>query len=817
MSYTTQLGPFGGIIRSVAPVFVPRTAAQDARNVRIENGDLSTRYGWTNFAAARAGFTSILGMDFAPGWVAGAYTNAFLAVLNLGGTRKPFELSMAGAWTEITDGGTPLALPDGDYVTKSFNGDALVLRRGGEIYRHSVGVFDSWDQVDAPRPVNLTGSVNLSFETAEDLSAYTPGPNVSWATATAANVLDDGTANNWASFDSVSGTTLVLARGWVNNAGIPPMVHLKPVGAPLDWSAQDQITITTEFDGLTGGGLTPELQYGVEVQLVNADAIPKTLMMTVTTEHVNLGGAKTRTTITASFPPGTTMSDWDNVDQIRVTLHPQNNAAGTGTLKVQQIALGTVAAGSGPSIGADPYRVRFGLVSYDGERDIESAEVLWGDYRKLDPAQRWFSDSGTAFLGNIPTVAAIHSGESQVTACRVYVQFEDDQIARFVGGVKTTDAGLKVDKSYGVLRSLPARFAHEPTPVGAATCMSPFKAFMAYGYDQPGVNIKMSAINQPGRLARNTDSLSDKEAGASFVLADGFDDAPQDLIGAGDVLFALGRRAVYASYGNIPSEMSPFRIVPKTLGVLGRVACMFMGDDGIPGVAYVGTDQEIWFVQAVAGVREDFGYPVYSLTEAVRGMVREKLTQTENPDVNKLRIGIDERTDSLWLTYESRAMVLRRANLIDGKRSWEFYEYAGGPWLTSVFADRYGHFAVRASGAVDIFEFGTGGAAITGTNRDGGSAMPQAQWLSSRMPGPRRRVRGALVTKAPGSTCLLEIRSDALNQVYAFAAGRPYRRFSQNQVGRDHAVMVLLNEGDGPVSLIALEEVARSERKDEGS
>jgi hypothetical protein len=816
MSYTTQLGPFGGIVQSLSATFIPRTSAQDARNVRIENGDLATRYGWTNFAAARAGFTSVLGMDFAPGWVAGAYTNAFLAVLGLGGTRKPFELSLAGAWTEITDGGTPLALPDGDYVTKSFNGDALVLRRGGELYRHSVGVFDSWDQVDAPRPANLTGSVNLSFETAEDLSAYTPGPNVSWATATAANVLDDGTANNSAVFDSVAGTTLVLDRQWITNAGIPPMIHLAPVGAPLDWSAQDQITITTEFEGLTGGGLTPELQYPIAVQLRNADGSPKTVNMDVTTEHLNLGSGKTKTVITAKFPAGTTMSDWDNVAEVRFTLHPQNNAAGTGTLKVQQIALGTVATGAGPGIGTDPYRVRFGLVSYDGERDIESADVLWGDYRKLDPAQRWFSDAGTAFLGNIPTVAAIHSGEPQVTACRVYVQFEDDQIARFVGGVKTSDTGLKVDKSYGVLRALPARLAHDPTPVGAATCMSPFKAFMVYGYDQAGVNIKMSAINQPGRLARSTDSLSDKEAGASFVLADGFDDAPQELIGAGDVLFALGRRAVYASYGNIPGEMSPFRIVPKTLGVLGRVACMFMGDDGIPGVAYVGTDQEIWFVQAVAGVREDFGYPVYSLTEAVRGMVRDKLTQTASPDVNKLRIGIDERTDSLWLTYENRAMVLRRANLIDGKRAWEFYEYAGGPWLRSVFADRFGHFALRASGAVDIFEFTTSGAAITGTNRDGGSAMPQARWKSPKMLGVRRRVRGAKVTKPAGATATVEVASDDLIRAYAYAGAQPYRRFSQNQTGRDVVVTVLLGEADGPVSLIALEEFARQERRDEG-
>lgn len=369
------------------------------------------------------------------------------------------------------------------------------------------------------------------------------------------------------------------------------------------------------------------------------------------------------------------------------------------------------------------------------------------------------------------------------------------------------DAGEKIQikDNRTTLLAKPERILTELTPIGAPSSIAVFKGFVAYGYETPSKNVKMSAVGQPWRLSRADDTLADLEAGASLSIADGFDDFPRELVGAGDVLFAFGDRGVYASYGARPLEMSPFQLVPKSKGILGRAACRFMGDEGMPGVAYLGVDQELWLIKSAAGTRQDYGFPVEELSFEMRGAIRAYLTQTDAPDTAKIGIGVDLLTDSLWLTYENRALVYRRVTAIDGRRSWEYYEYAGTGWNKVALDHPFGIRAVRTTGQVDSLERTTGGAAVRGTNRDGGSAMPEGKWQSGVISTPRVRMFAAVMRGAENGTCRMTMQSTEHTATYTLPASSRRIRFAMEQKGLEHSITVLMNEAEGPLSMVELE------------
>lgn len=808
MGSVLEIRPFGGLVTSVADGLVAPRFARRMVNCRIEDGSVRSRRGWRNVSAAGGSFAGLKGIDYVAGYAGiGDSRETYLAFEDRGGTVKPYEANVASlARSEVTDDGTPLSLGDGEFASVGFNGEALALKRGDRVWRHSLGELTDWRELDAARPNDLTAPVAVAFETTEAVGSATPGSAAGWTGATGANIGTVAGSGVTVTHDSV------VTDEWKLNItcgnGIPMTMKLQLV-ADQDWSGAGKLNFEFRWPKAYS-------KFDNSVTLVLTNSVGTTVTM-VCSHTLALVGGTYVLAVEATFPTGYTPADWLVTRYLTIGL--TGGASGSAHIYTLSAVTpsGTSSSGGEPTLGMDAvtYKVRFGLASYDGERDVESETVDWSGWFRINPAQRYFHETDNDFFGNVPVVTVQHSGEAQVTACRVYVQFEDDMLARLAGTVALATATLTIDLPYGTLINLPVRIAHEPTLVGAAYCLATYKGFVVYGYDQGGKNVRMSAVGAPGRLARGTDSAEDLEAGADQSLADTFDDAPRWIGGAGDALVVLGKNAAYASLGTLPVAMSPLREIPKSKGVVGpRAACRWTDDSGMPAVVWVGADFEVWMLQIVRGVREDYGEPLAELTLDVRGQVREFLLQTETPVAAQVTVFVDPRDDALWVAYGPRAMVLRKPSVVEGKRPWELYEYAGGSWLLWSGGPR-GVRAVRSTGAYDEFERNwSTGAEIVGTNRDGGSAMPTAEWETGELLGPRRRWFGATVFRLGNAGVTVTVTSsEKTATAYVVADSVEHVRFHRLQAGRSHKLTLELDENSAPVQAVAVEEWKRGKRR----
>lgn len=819
-----NFGPFLGVMSEVNPTGLPLNYATASLNGRFEDGLFRTRRGWRNWVAANGSFTAWHGAGFVRGYAAvGDPKKALIVIENRGGTRKPYEINLdTGAKSEITDSGTPLNLTNGDYEAISFNGDAIVFRKGGTVYRHAIGTLTSWLALDADRPANAsTPTIGSLYEPPTSPVSGTP---FSWTGATGADVTDL-VLYSWGSVETLDGSSYPmpapesgdygrLSTGNINGASSYVCEVSAILGGPLDWSDQEYILCPFVLDSQLGNRTLSINSCSIQVSLVNSSGTEQAL--TETWEGYNVKGL-----VSAigkfTIPAGANSAVTSDVTKLKFVLTYTISGTVTApnyfrsTINIGEITPTVEGAGvyTPPALSGDEKRVRFGIVHYDEERGVESAEPTPSAWMKLDPPNIWFTDSNV-FMGDSGiTVSGFGPSGLPGTTSRLYVQFEDDAVWRLIGKKDGASPSWSITETFGVLSAYPARIDHEPTPVGSPSCAATYKGFVVWGYETGGQNVKMSAVGSPGRLARNTDTAGDLEAGATWSLADGFDDAPKWFGGAGDALIALGARAAYTSIGDYPVQMTPFKRIPKSKGVLGTCACRWTDDAGMPGVAYLGADLEVWKLLIVRGSANDYGEPLIELTKGIRGKVREFLLQTETPDLTKLAIGVDERTDSLWLTYADRAMVLRRATVTDGQRAWEFYSYAGGDWAKWVFAENHGIKALRTTGQIDEFERRSDtNAELTGTNRDGGSAMPTAYWEhAGRTDVARERWFSARVYRPAATTCTLKISSNgnALVSYPVSAALSGMVRFSQNQVGYRHTFRIEIGETDGAIERAIVE------------
>jgi hypothetical protein len=784
------IGPFGGLLTAITAHALAATRAQYLRNVRIESGRLATRNGFANLAAAPGGFTACIGLDYIKGYEdLTTSKEAFLSIENRAGTVKPYEIHpVTGVRSEVQHSGAPLSLGLGEFKAVSFNGQSLVLKRKSAVYEHNVGDLDHFVNVDRDRPANLGAGPSVAGEVTEPIVGTAPLTTISWAALAAVT-----NATN-AVFVAVNGTGFDMNRGPVAPANQQIGGFRAALPAAVNYTNLKKMTFT--FSGVIG----PLSGFGLS--LVNN--LGATFALTCT--HTYSYGLSAE--VTAEVPDGADLSAFASTTHLdfiipgtkQSVVDPNNYADEYTISEIEPFEQG---ASTIPTVSGTAKRLRFGLAPYDDLRDQESVDVTAGAWIKIDDAPtRYFTDGG-AFLGNYVEITA-PTVTAPATKMRLYVQFESDSIWRKVA---TLSAGqlIQIKDNRTTLLAKPERILTELTPIGAPSSIAVFKGFVAYGYEAPSRNVKMSAVGQPWRLSRTDDTLADLEAGATLSIADGFDDVPRELVGAGDVLFALGDRGVYASYGARPLEMSPFQLVPKSKGILGRAACRFMGDEGMPGVAYLGVDQELWLIKSAAGTRQDYGFPVEELSFEVRGGIRTYLTQTASPDTAKMGIGVDVLTDSLWLTYENRAMVYRRVTAIDGRRSWEYYEYAGTGWNKIALDHPFGIRAVRTTGQFDSLERTAAGADVRGLLRDGGVAMPEGKWQSGVISTPRVRVFAAIMRGAENGSSRLTVASTEHTATYTLLANKRRLRFAMEQKGLEHSVTVLMTEAEGPLSMVEIE------------
>jgi len=841
---------FRGAATSVAAHLLPNNVAADTHNVRSEDGTLRVRNGIRSVAASFSGTPK--GIHHARGYDNSYnFREEYVGFRSSGGSVKPFSINVdTGVGTEITDGGTPLALANTEWIGENFNGEALYLTPGGDVYRHAVGTNTSWSLLDPGQPNQFTTGnyPRLTFEKTESGNTSTTETAFSWAGFVGAGFADNGGSGVCpTAFGSVSGSSVVIDA---NNGGILYTwydfdLDMNAATAGIqDWSNATGIQFTlSRTDGdrwLGGSGLDWPWAIGsgnARIWLTDNAANTVELTGSVQTIVDEMGDYSYRFLL--DIPVASRGTQWTDSRYLQIRL-PSNGTGVTPATRDYDFSISEVTVQAAGSTIATPdlVGIRFGAVAYNEEYDAEAVNPTFSDEVdiSIEDASRYFANTATAtFLGNVCTLTipaaqvTTLQAAAGVTHIRYYVAFMDEGTAtsytmRLMGvqEVDAVDAGTyEVPYTYEELRALPLREEKigEYIEVGNPVCMAAYRQWMVWGYAGGIANIKHSRVGKPYALASTSDDAGggdlpeDQNRAATFTLADDFADQPVSMVGTDSSLYILGTEGVYVQSGPKPYQLTPPRRVPGALGTLGlRSACTWRSDNGIEGVAYISKDAEsVWFLVASA----DFGtaepsFSLIELTAGIRGKLKTFLFQSSAPTVDKVYIFHDQRDDALWVTFQNRAMVLRRKNTFQDFRTWEFYTYniTSGTLTDWVARQEHGLRCLKSDGSLYEAERrkSTNFTEITGTGRDDGGNVPAGRyWRSKVFIGPRRRSFRARVERItmtePTDVTLFCDRIPA-GQTITVAATDKYKRFGQLAHGHKHEYQIVVTEGQAGLQVL---------------
>jgi hypothetical protein len=833
--------------------------AGDTHNVRLEDGSVRVRNGIREVAASFSGTPK--GLHFAIG-----YDNSYVKKEEYvgfrlsGGSVKPFSIHVdTGVGTEITNGGTPLALTSAEWIGENFNGKALYLRPGGAVYRHEIGNNTSWSLLDPGQPNQfLTGNYpRLTFEKTESGDTSTTGTTFSWAGFTGGGFADNGGSGVCpTSFGSVSGSSVVVDA---NNGGILYTwydfdLDMNAATAGIqDWSNATGIQFTLErddFERWQQGG-TNDWPWAIgsgNARIWLTDNAANTVELTGAVQTIVSESGRYSYRFILEIPVASRGAQWSDSRYLQIRL-PANWDNGVASSAAQRDTDFSVSQITVQAVGAsittpDTVGIRFGAVAYNEEYDVEAVTPTFSEQVNIsiEDASRYFAPTATAtFLGNVVTLTI---PEAQVTTLqaaagvshiRYYVAFMDEGTATSytmrLMGVQDVDAvgagTYEIPYTYEELRELTLREEGigTYTAVGTPVCMAAYRQWMVWGYAGGIANVKHSRVGVPFALASTSDDAGggdlpeDQNRAATFTLSDNFADQPVSMVGTDSSLYILGGQGVYVQTGPKPYQLTPPRRVPGALGTLGlRSACQWRSENGIEGVAYVSKDAEsVWFVVAQASF--DTGEPSHALQEltaGVRGKLKTFLFASTAPTVDKVYIFHDQRDDALWVCYENRAMVLRRKNIFNKGRAWEFYTYNITTGTLTDWAARQEHGLRCLKSTGSLYEAerrkSTNFALIAGTGRDDGGNVPADRyWESGEFLGTRRRAFRARVERQTDSeavTVTAYTDREPSGQSITIAANDKYKRFGQFAMGQSHRYRLTVTEAQAGVQLLEIEERA---------
>lgn len=775
---------FGGIVSAIDRRLVPDGAAFDSLNVVTVNGRAAHRPGWEQVGAAPSGFTGTAHTVWPlKGSTSSSSLDEFFTVVNRGSGYRPWSVDPAtGAYTEIKEQTVSVALTGGEWQAIVFDGVAYCFLPGGDVYKHDVGDDDDFELVDAARPDDLYGTLAILFSATETSGAKVDGTAIAWTGATGSTVVADAPAST-GSVSVVSGWLQFATTGWSSGSAVKWTFTFP--GGVADLSAQNSVRFTVRWPSGNNEYSIPA-GYPV-VKLVNADGSPVTQTLTVTTATKSLVGSYWNILVEAEFEAGFDPALWDNTAKMELTLWGENSA-GNDIMEVSQLV---PMSGGALTPSADVVRCRFGIVSYDGSRDVEGENVLPGGWMRLDPAQRWYADNEDTFLGNVPQVQVPHSAEAQVTATRVYIQFESDGLWRLVETVAEPTGTLDVDMPYSILAALPTRVNLAANPLGEVVCACSYRGWTVWGKARGTSNLLHSAVGNPTKLARSSDDTEDVSRGANWTLADDNSDEPLWMGQAGRALVILGRLAAYVQTGDFPSTMSPSARLAQSKGLYGRhAACRFRDQVGNPGIAYVAKDMRVYFLTATQVDPDgEYGFKVEEMGAQVRDEVKTFLGSGSAPDAERLFMFADEYTDSLWVCYGAKALRLSTRSLVDGQRHYgkhTFTHSGGASWRGFCSHPDHGVRAIRSTGAIDTIWRDVDGVEITGTTMDNGAAPPAAYWQSGLFTSEdRRSVQTVRVERTTTTAIGCVVESDRANDTLTVPASTDHARVAWNVMGRD--------------------------------
>jgi len=821
-----QFGPFGGVVKGVAPSHVPAPYAQDARNVTIRGTRAEPRPGYAQLSAAPSGHTATSLLAYVAGNQSGSLAEELLTIETRSGNTRPYSVNVTtGARTEITEGGVSQSLTPGVWECLAYEGRAILHRRGaGSVYAHTIGQANDFELLDQPRPADATAPVVMEFEDQEEgTETPTPPTSYSWSGLTAPDVTDNGGSGVCpVAFDAQASdhVDILPANGGTLYQWYDLTLDLTgtTTGAADLSTATDIIVIIERTDGAKWLA-PPATPWGWSIGSGNAQLwIENDVATVVELENggvfeANSGGY--RYELRGRIPVASRGAQLTVTEKLRLRLPgngDSNTVAADRDKKFRIRAVAIVAPVITPpsnTLGTPNERVRFGYAPYDSRRDVESENVTAGAWMRLESPNRYGADvsSAATFYGNTPTLSTDAPGVP-ADSVRWYYQRAADNTWRLLATRPVADVSIAVTLTKAALDVLPERVAPAAKPLGSPLYAFTHAGSVWYLLDRGTANIAISYQGIGERLNKDTDDLEDASRGATWTLADNAGDAPQWGASAGQAAIILGQRGAYSMFGLTPTTMTPPKKLAESRGVYGRAAARWRLPNGQPAVIYLAEDRNLWLAYAAEGVAGDAGGYVEEVSPLNRGLVAEWLQITSATDPMTVALAVDPVADSCWIVKGTRAVVLRAPALVDGQRPLELMEYAGSGWTHACTDPRRGVRLARVNGALDTLErHPTTFEPLVGTNRDGGTPMPEAHYTPARIVAPRARMQRVKVMRpVEADTVAVTVTSKEKTATsYTIAGGRRSVRTSQKQIGDWHDVKLTMQEGHGGIDLVAVE------------
>lgn len=819
-----QIAPFLGLITSIDPRSIPASNASDLSNVRVEDGALRVRYGYRNRVAAHANYQgNVYGFEYLQGYntTTGAEVEEFVSYEQILGVVRPMSINpTTGVKTEILDdGGAVVSLNANEWkaipwqdVSYHINPNASTTA----VYRHAIGDSTSWVAVAPPTaPSNLMWTISYGGPTAPysdlNFTGVNTATNVTYTNpATSANTTNGGTTwtqGHAANAHTVNGGNAAFQIDLsASSGGIRNFVNNDIFGIDVTHGAVMQIDWST-----------------CNLQFINNDGSPVTITGAATRFTSIAMGSVRQTCVRFDFSAVKDRADWDNIRYIKLSYRILASSATASSNNVSfRVTIG------GIWVTNNLFNDVFAATYYDSTTQRESGQSphlvipntqLYGMMMPLNTGQPAADGLGVHLDIEVP-----QTSQSGVDFVRLYRVHTTGAVTRYYRVNETAEVtGVATTVQH---RQTFAEDLLETTyTLGAGgftnvQCATPFKGWVVWGYKGGVTNVKHSRIGEPELLANPNDDLeNDDNRGATFTLADDADE-PQSMHGAGDVLIILGKRGVYAQVGDRPSNMSPPKKLPMSKGVANRFAsCRYRDENGNYGVAFLDAAGEVYLALVDHTFNEQGGYKIVELSQDIRGTLKSFLADAQSlTSFATARVFTNEADSSLWVVMGSRAAVLRRANLLDGKRYWELYNYTTGGTIKYVAAStKWRIHWFRSGGQIDEVEYNSSTAAyIEGTSRDGGSAMPASSiyWTSKVFANDNSRIDVVDVERDTlTNTPIVTLVSTRQTSSKTLASGKRRTRFGPLQQGTEHKVKIAMTEGDAPIRRIVVEGVGPLSRR----
>lgn len=738
-----RIGPFRGVVTSLEARNIPPGAAQDARDARVEDGAVATRYGFGTPVDSVTGQTTNKLFSYVQGFSSGTFVDAYLAADKVSGTLSLYEIDTECLRrTEVTASGTFLSLTDSYWRCAPFEDKVYIWNYSsagtstdpGPLMEYTVNDYDSLRRIAPPTAPASPPTVSY----AKNSTGGTTYKIVRWS---GADPVTPGDANE-VSYDG----TIASSTGTALSGENFEVEHLTSGGLGLLGTAYVQF----QLNNVTAGDqdlqnvdcatftLIPKTpaSFQIDPQKVqffvgnsSAGSADTELAVTAFPEFDSTGNL-TRVDCYAQFTDKTRAS-WATTRYVKVaySVTKSDAAVANNHLFISPVTLGGVLDWpSGPIVGYSWYETTTALESGVSPM-VELAEALLrGD---VYPPSK--NSAETLFMGSHPVVNTTSTSEADTVRVYIAKRVKSDTRTRTwskwrrAGSQADTDTTFPLAVSDKEFSSL-TEYSPDQFVFTNLLCAGQYKGSMCWGYRGGEGNVRISRVNEPLLLASDSDVVvygaidpddPDPFRGATFSLTDNFTDSPKGFVGLGEVLGIPGDYGFYAMVGVRPIAMRPPKPVKGAPGCFGYESfCSWRDSGGAPACCYIAPGGSVWMVTVSPAFDGDAGATVVELTKHVRGLIDSFLYGgSVGPSFEAAHIWID-RDDALNLFYNGRRMVLRRPSLIDDVRDWELYSYEdgaqGGQWNKAAHSQLRGTKVLRLTGQVDEIDYNTVRDDVTG-------------------------------------------------------------------------------------------------------